>query len=109
MTWKSCVSCSVTISEKCRMQTVFLPAIGVTPVQICHLGAENGPAAGLRLYIELSGEGLWAPVPEPGPIRAPITSLETIVSARRFSLRPAVVLLSGTGSDFPSPRATMGK
>src|SRR5580698_9704952 len=33
----------------------------------------------------------------------PITSPETIMSTRRFSLRPAAVLLSATGFDLPNP------
>ena len=36
-------------------------------------------------------------------IFAPITSPETMISTRRFCLRPAAVLLSATGSAWPSP------
>src|SRR6202040_1578977 len=54
------------------------------------------------------GGGLVAPTPaEPAfaPTTFPITSPETIISTRRFSLRPAAVSLSATGSAFPKPWA----
>ena len=41
----------------------------------------------------------------PGVTWVPITSPETIISTRRFSLRPAAVLLSATGRVLPKPRA----
>jgi hypothetical protein len=41
----------------------------------------------------------------PGVIWVPITSPDTIISTRRFSLRPAAVPLSATGFPFPNPRA----
>src|SRR5882672_2533480 len=54
------------------------------------------------------GGGVWelAPFePAPGPTWVPITSPETIISTRRFSFRPAAVLLSATGFPLPKPRA----
>src|SRR5271166_6189825 len=41
------------------------------------------------------------------PIFPPITSPETMISTRRFSLRPAAVLLSATGLACPSPFEVM--
>src|SRR5438128_2057618 len=40
------------------------------------------------------------------PTCVPITSPETIISTRRFSLRPLAEVLSATGRVLPRPRAT---
>src|SRR5258705_12994572 len=61
----------------------------------------RGASSEVSPYCGGGGGGVVAP----GVIWGPITSPETIISTRRFSLRPAAVLLSATGFPLPKPRA----
>ena len=55
------------------------------------------------LHSSIYWGGAAGGVVAPGVIWVPITSPDTIISTRRFSFRPAAVLLSATG--LPLPKA----